>query len=87
MAGPRPERDPVAKVVGTVVGGASGRGAASEIEELLEGEFGGLATPPLPHSPLSGVTFGELEDPRMLRPWRRLAEICVPPLVVIMGRA
>ena len=61
MAGPRPEGDPVAGAAGTV-GGASGREAASEIEELLEGEFGGLATPPLPHSPLSGVTFGELEE-------------------------
>ena len=56
MAGPRPEGDPVTGAAGTV-GGASGRGAASEIEELLEGEFGGLATPSLPHSPLSGVTI------------------------------
>ena len=63
MAGPRPEGDPVTGSARTgTVGGASGRGAASEIEELLEGEFGGLATPPLPHSPLSGVTFGELEE-------------------------
>ena len=62
MAGPWPEGHPVAEAVGTVVGGASGQEAGSEIEELLEGEFGGLATPPLPHSPLSGVTFGELEE-------------------------
>ena len=61
MAGTRPEGDPVAGAAGTVVGGASGRGAASEIGELVEGEFGGLATSPPPQSPLSGVTFGELE--------------------------
>ena len=47
---------------GTVVGGTSGRGAASEIEELLEGEFGGLSTSPPPQSPLSGVTFGKFEE-------------------------
>ena len=62
MAGPRPERDPVTGAAGTVVGEASGRGAASEIEELSEGEFGGLATPLPPQSTVSGVVFGEFEE-------------------------